>query len=186
MTGATMMGEGRRNGLRPYIWGTAACLLLLPAIAMLAFPGSGVDWSGFDFLAMGVMLAALCGLYEFGAWLSGNTAYRAAFGIAALAGFLTVWVNLAVGMLGSEDDSVNVLFACVLLVATVGALAARLKAAGMAWAMAATAGAQLLAVGIGWAMGGFHARELVLTAAFAVPWSVSAALFREAARAMRA
>ena len=74
----------------------------------------------------------------------------------------------------------------MLLVAAIGALVARLQAAGMAGAMAATAGAQLLAVGIGWATGEFHARELVLTAAFAVPWLVSAALFREAARATAA
>ena len=99
MTGTLAFGNGRRgNSLRPFVWGAAAGLLLLPAVAMQFFPASGVNWTGFDFIAMGVMLATACGLYELGAWLSGNTIYRAGFGLAALTGFLTVWVNLAVGL----------------------------------------------------------------------------------------
>ena len=184
MTGTMAIGGGGRgNRLRPFIWAGAAYLLLLPAIAMLFFPDSGVDWSAFDFVVMGAMLATACGLYELGAWLSGDTAYRAGFGVAALTGFLTVWVNLAVGMLGNEDEMVNLLFAGVLAVAAIGALLARLKAAGMARAMAATALAQLLAAGIGLVMARFDTRELVFTALFALPWLVSAALFRWAARA---
>lgn len=183
MTGTLAIGNGRRrNGLRPFVWGGAACLLLLPAVAMQFFPASGVNWTGFDFIVMGVMLATACGLYELGAWLSGNTIYRAGFGLAALTAFLTVWVNLAVGMLGSENDIVNLMFAGVLLVAAGGALLAGLKPRGMAYAMTAAAVAQLLAVGVGLAMGEFEARELVLSAMFALPWLASAALFRKAAQ----
>jgi hypothetical protein len=148
---------------------------------MQFFPGSGVDWTGSDFLAMGTMLVAACGLYELGAWMSCNRAYRAGFGLAVLTGFLTVWANLAVGMLGSEADIVNLMFAGVLAVATGGALAARLKPCGMALAMLATAAAQLAAVGVGLAMGEFAPRALALTAMFALPWVASAGLFRLAA-----
>ena len=170
MTGAMAIGNGRRkNGLRPLVWGCAACLLLLPAVAMQLFPGSGVNWTGSDFILMGVMLATACGLYELGAWLSGNPAYRAGFGLAALSGFLTIWVNLAVGMLGSEDGSINLLFAGVLFIAAAGALIAGLKPRGMALAM-----------------GGFDARELTFTAMFALPWLVAAALFRAAAEQQEA
>jgi hypothetical protein len=172
----------RRNGLRPFVWCMAGCLLLLPALAMQFFPASGVNWSGFDFAVMGAMLATACGLYELGAWLSGNTAYRAGFGLAVLAAFLTVWVNLAVGMLGSENDIINLVFAVVLFVAALGGLIAGLKPAGMARAMAATAVAQLLAVGVGLSMREFEPRELVLSAMFALPWLASAALFRKAAQ----
>lgn len=36
MTGIMVMGDdGRKNGLPPFVWGTAVCLLLLPAVAML-------------------------------------------------------------------------------------------------------------------------------------------------------
>ena len=150
MTGTMAIGNGRRgNGLRPWIWGAAACLLLLPALAMRFFPDSGVNWTAADFIVMGLLLALACGLYELGAWASDNTAYRAGFGLAALTAFLTLWVNLAVGMLGSGNDIVNLMFAGVLCIAAVGALVAALKPAGMARATAAAAIAQLLAVGVG-------------------------------------
>lgn len=183
MTGTMAIGNGGRgNGLRPFVWGAAACLLLLPALAMRFFPAAGVDWTALDFAAMGAMLATACGLYELGAWLSGNTAYRAGFGLAALTAFLTVWVNLAVGMLGGEGDGINLMFAGVLCVAAIGAWAAALKPAGMSRAMAATAIAQLLAVGVGVSMRAFEPRELALTAMFALPWLFSALLFGKAAR----
>lgn len=182
MTAATAIDKGaHKNKLRPLIWGGAAGLLLLPAVAMQWFPASGVDWTAFDFVAMGVLLAILCGLYELGAWLSSNVEYRAGFGLAALTGFLTVWVNLAVGMLGSEDGAINLLFAGVLFVAAAGALIAGLKPRGMVLAMSAAAIAQLAAVGVALAQGGYDERELVFTAMFALPWLASAALFRAAA-----
>ena len=183
MNGTMAIDNRRRgNGLRPFVWGAAACLLLLPALAMQFFPQGGVDWTGADFLVMGVMLATACGLYELGAWLSGASTYRAGFGLAAQAAFLTVWVNLAVGMLGSENDVANLMFVGVPGIAAAGALLARFKPRGMARAMAAAAIAQLLATGVGLAMGAFEARELVLTALFALPWLAAALLFRMAAR----
>lgn len=183
MTGTMAIGNGGRgNGLRPFVWGAAVCLLLLPALAMRFFPDSGVHWTMLDFAVMGAMLATACGLYELGAWLSGNAAYRAGFGVAVLTAFLTLWVNLAVGMLGSENDSINLMFAGVLCVAAVGAVVAAFKPAGMARAMAAAAIAQLLAVGVGLAMREFEARELALTAMFALPWLLSALSFGKAAR----
>lgn len=183
MTGTMAIGNGGRgNGLRPWIWGAAACLLLLPALAMRFFPDSGVNWTAADFIVMGLLLALACGLYELGAWISGNVAYRMGFGLAALTAFLTLWVNLAVGMLGSENDGINLMFAGVLLVAAVGGLLAAFKPAGMSRAMVAAGIAQLLAVGVGLAMGEFQPLELALTGLFALPWFASALLFRKAAR----
>ena len=181
MTGTTAIGNGRGgNRLRPFIWAGAACLLLLPAVAM-QFENTGVNWSAGDFIVMGVMLAVLCGLYELGAWLSGNSAYRAGFGVAALAGFLTIWVNLAVGMLGDEGGVANMMFLGVLFIAGAGALLAGLKPGGMALAMLAAAFAQLVAAGVGLAMG-FQTLEVSLTACFALPWLLSGALFQKAAQ----
>ena len=181
MTGTTAIGNGRRgNRLRPFIWGTAACLLLLPAVAM-RFENTGVNWSAGDFMVMGVMLTIACSLYELGAWLSGNSAYRAGFGMAAVTAFLTVWVNLAVGMLGDEGGVANLMFAAVLFIAGAGALIAGLKPRGMAIAMFAAALAQLVAAGVGLAMG-FQALEVTLTACFALPWLLSGVLFQQAAR----
>jgi hypothetical protein len=178
------------NRLRPFIWGTAAIVLLVPAVAM-RFTGE-VNWSASDFVVMGAMLASGCALYELGVWLSRNPAYRAAFGIAAMAGFLTVWVNLAVGMFGSEHNPLNLMFAGVLLVAALGALRARFRARGMARAMGTTAVAQMLAAAAGLAIGltvGMDepggpgiGREAFLTACFALPWLASAQLFHKAAQ----
>lgn len=178
-----------RNRLRPLIWGLAALLLLLPAVAMRFT--TEVDWTTSDFVVMGALLTIACGLYELAAWLSGNAAYRGAFGIAVVTGFLTVWVNLAVGMFGSEDGALNLMFGGVLLVAAVGALLANFRAHGMARAMTATAVAQLLAAATGLVVGltvGTDeqegpgvAYEAFLTACFALPWLASAQLFRRAA-----
>ena len=180
----------KRNRLRSFIWSGAALLLLLPAIAM-RFTHE-VDWTGSDFVVMGVMLGVAGGLYELGVWMSGDPVYRAAFGTAVATGFLTVWVNLAVGMFGSENNPLNLMFGGVLLVAAIGALLARLRARGMALAMGATAVAQLLAAGVGLATGLSIGTgephgpslylEALLTACFALPWLVSSALFRKVAR----
>lgn len=181
MSRALKGDAGPRNRLRPWIWGAAVGLLLVPAIAMRFFPAAGVDWTALDFVAMGVLLALACGLYELGARASANAVYRLAFALAVLTGFLTVWVNLSVGMLGGEHDAINLGFAGVLLVAAAGATIARLEPAGMARAMAVAGVAQLLVVGVAVPMG-VRPVELALTACFAVPWFASALLFGAAAR----
>jgi hypothetical protein len=53
-------GARRRNRWSLAIWGTAAALLLVPAIAM-RFPGTGVNWSAADFIVMGVLFGIACG-----------------------------------------------------------------------------------------------------------------------------
>lgn len=181
---ARMQGEDgqRGNRWRPVVWGSAALLLSLPLLAMRFFPDSGVDWTGSDFVVMGAMLALACGAYELVAWISGNTAYRAAAGVAILAGFVTVWANLAVGMIGSEGNPYNLLFAGVLAIALLGAAMARLQARGMVLAMVAAALAQALLAGIALAAG-WDDRGALFSSAFAAPWLLSAALFALAARA---
>lgn len=161
------------------IWGMAAFMLLLPAVAMQFT--TEVNWTGSDFVVMGVLLSLACGSYELATRLSGNTAYRLAAGIAVLAGFMLVWINLAVGIIGSEDNPANLMFVGVLAVGVVGALLARFRAGGMAAAMVAMAIAQcaiaVLAIvkGSEWGLVG-------LIGFFAAMWLLSAVLFRKAAR----
>ena len=169
----------RRNRWSLAIWGMAAFLLLLPAIAM-RFPGTGVDWDARDFLVMGVMFFIACGSYEVVARISDNTAYRAASGIALITAFLTVWVNLAVGMLGSEQNPANLLFGGVLAIALLGALVARFRPRGMARAMQAAATAQA-AMAL-YALFGGYAEVTLHVGLFALPWLLSARLFKKAAR----
>ena len=172
-------GARRRNRWSLAIWGTAACLLLLPAIAM-RFPGSGVDWDARDFIVMGAMFAIACGSYELATRLSDSVAYRAGAGIAIVTAFLTVWVNLAVGMLGSEQNPANLLFGGVLAIGIVGALVARFRPRGMVLAMHATATAQgAMAL---YALLGGYAEVTLHIGMLVIPWLLSAQLFRKAAR----
>jgi hypothetical protein len=174
----------RGNRWRPLIWGAAGCLLLLPLAAM-QFTHE-VDWTLSDFVVMGAMLAIACGTYELGAWISGNTVYRAAFGIAVLASFLLMWVNLAVGVIGSENNPANLMYAGVLAVGAIGALVARFQPGGMSRALLATALAQLVVGAIALAAFDAELRVIVgVSAMFAVLWLASAGLFRMAARDQR-
>lgn len=168
----------RSNRWSMAIWGTAAFLMLLPAIAM-QFTGE-VDWTAGDFVFMGVMLLIACGSYELVARMTSNTSYRAAVGIAIVTAFLTVWVNGAVGMLGSEDNPANLLFGLVLLVGLVGVVIARLRPLGMARAMEAAALAQAAMVVYAIVTG--YLEVVLHVGFFVIPWIVSAQLFRKAAR----
>ena len=140
-----------------------------------------VNWTLSDFVVFGSMLVAACGAYELAARVARSSAYRVAAGVAIGTGFLLVWINLAVGIIGSEHNPANLMFGGVLAVAIVGARVARLQPGGMARALNATALAQVLVALIvliaGW---GYDAA--VLAGLFAAPWLTSAALFRKAAR----
>lgn len=161
------------------LWGSAAALLLLPAIAM--HYTDEVRWEAASFVVMGLMLATLCGLVELGLYLGCHWAYRLGFALAALTGFATVWINLAVGMIGAEGDPRNLMFIGVLLVAATGAGFARFRAPGLATTMFATAAAMAATVVYAAATG--HALEARLLLLWVVAWAMAGALFRIAARA---
>jgi hypothetical protein len=187
MAGNTENGGGRRGSRwRIAVWGTAAFLLLLPLVAM-RFTNE-VNWDETDFMVFGAMLAAACGTCELAAGMTGNTAYRAAVGVAVAAAFILVWMNLAVGIIGTEDNPANLMFGGVLAVGIVGAVIARLQPHGMARALVATALAQALVAvialiaGLGSTGPGWPGDILVLTGFFAALWVGSALLFRKAAR----
>ena len=174
-----------RNRLRPFVWGAAALLLLLPAIAMQFT--SEVDWDETDFIVMGVLLFGSAGIYEVATRMSANRAYRAGVGLAVVTSFLLVWINLAVGVIGNEDNPANLMFFGVIGIAIVGSILARFRAAGLANAMFAAAAAQglvaVITIIIGWGLmeppGAAGLVMLILF--FAVLWLLCAALFRRAA-----
>lgn len=120
-------------------WGLAASLLLLPLIAMRFTPE--VNWTASDFIVWGIMLGTVGGLFELAVRLSPLPSYRIGFGLALLGAFLVTWVNLAVGIVGSENNPANQLFFLALLVGIIGAGIVRLRASGMTYAMFATAAA---------------------------------------------
>ncbi len=177
-------GRRRRPPWRLAPWGLAGLILLLPLLAMQFT--SEVAWDAADFIVMGAMLFGACGVHELTVRMTGNIAYRAAAGVAVAAAFLLVWMNLAVGIIGSEDDPANLVFVGVLAVALAGSLVARFQSPGMAGAMAATALAQVLAgvfalfTGPATAAADWPWPLIVLTGIFAALWSFSAWLFKKA------
>ena len=170
-------GARRWSGWRIAGWSIPVLLLLLPLVAM-RFTDE-VDWTAADFLFAAVLLGSVGLAFEIIVRKSRSLSFRLGAGLAIVAAFLTVWVNAAVGMIGSEDHPYNLVFGAVLLVALAGAVLARLQPAGMALAMAVTALAQAGAGAVGLAA---DPRGAVLSIGFAGLWLISAALFRNAAR----
>ena len=181
MTGILEQDHLRGRWIRGLVWGGAVGLLLLPAIAM-QFTDE-VDWQANDFVAMGVMLLVVCIAYEIAARMARNNAYMVAAGIAAGASFLTVWVNLAVGIIGNENNPANDLFFGVVAVAVFGSLLVLFRARAMAWVMVATAVAQLAVCLYAWFAGLGHV--FVFTGVMCALWLTSARLFRIAERQAR-
>lgn len=171
-------GGGRRwSGWRIAGWSIPALLLLLPLVAM-RFTDE-VNWTAFDFLFAALLFGGVGLAFEFIARRSRSLSCRLGAGLAVVTAFLTVWVNAAVGMIGSEDNPYNLVFGGVLLVALIGAVLARLEAAGMTRAMIVTAVAQAAAGAIGLATDALGA---AFSIGFAGLWLLSAALFWSAAR----
>jgi hypothetical protein len=187
MAGNAENGGGRRARLwRMAPWVVAATILLLPLVAMRVT--DEVAWDGTDFAVAGAMLLGACGAHELAARRTGDVAYRAAVGVAVAAAFVLIWLNLAVGIVGSEDNPANLMHGGVLAVGGLGALIARFWPRGMARALAATAlaqasvGAIALAAGSGSTGASRPVAIALLTGFFAALWLASAWLFRKAAR----
>jgi hypothetical protein len=174
------------RSLRLAAWGCAGLLFLLPLAAEQL--SDEMDWSMGDFIVWAAMLVAACGAFELAMRLSANWAYRTAAAVAIGAGFLLVWINLAVGIIGSEDNAANLLYAGVLAIGVVGAVVADFRPHGMARALIAMALAQTLIAAVAliaeWGSDGENWPQVifVLNGFFATLWLLSAGLFRRAAR----
>ncbi|MBC6697574.1 hypothetical protein [Hymenobacter sp. BT190] len=140
------------------------------------------------FVLAGLLLLGVGLLFLLVASRGRSGAYKLAVGVAAAASLLLVWGNLAVGFIGSEDNSVNLLYGAVLAVGFIGAVVARLRPLGMMKAMLAAAFTQFavpfvallikqpeLNLGVLWV--------IVLNTVFAGLWVAAGLLFRRAAGA---
>lgn len=187
MTGrATEPGHAPARRWRLAGWGGAGALLLVPLVAMQVT--EAVDWSAADFALAAGMLGGAGLAIELAVLRVRSRAHRAGLGVAVAAAVLLVWANGAVGLIGSEDHPANRLFAGVLAVGLAGAVLARFRPGGMAWAMAATAAAQAvvagIALGVDWGSA-WPVRWgdlLLATGLFGALWLLAAGLFRRAAR----
>ena len=179
MSGETVKAvDGQTALLRTVMWGGATALLLAPAVAMQFT--TEVQWTLFDFALMGVLLAIACGAGELVLRASDSLTYRLGAAVAIGTTFVLGVGNMAVGLIGSEDNPANDRVWAVLAVGVVGALIARFKPRGLSLVMLALAAGQ-----IGLALyADATAQELPLriTVVFVTGWLVAAALFDRAAR----
>ncbi|HYF29219.1 MAG TPA: hypothetical protein VEA36_02550 [Candidatus Paceibacterota bacterium] len=117
-----------------------ALLLLIPLISMQFI--EGMAWSPFDFIIAGVLLFGTGLAYELISRRGATTAYRIATGLMVATALFLIWVNLAVGIIGSEDNPANTLYLGVLIVLLLGAILANFKARGMSRTLFVAAAAQ--------------------------------------------
>jgi hypothetical protein len=174
MTATARTPAPLRNPWRLLGWTTAAALLALPAIL-------GWPWPTFAFVAFAIMLAIVGGAIELAVRKARTPAHAAAAAIAVLAAFAMQWIGRGGA---SEGYLENFAYVVVALVAFAGAVGARFRPPGLAWAMA-FAGAFQLAIAVGGYAAGWtfnDARgplaQLAFNVALALPWLLAAALFR--------
>lgn len=181
MTGQMeLSGRQSGQGWRIAVWGGAAALMLAPAIATRV--SDEMAWDPADFILVAIMLAVACGAWELAMRKTRNWAYAAAAVAAAGAVFLLFLVNGAVGLIGDEDNPVNLLFFGMPTLASGGAIIVRFRPEGMARTMAVTAGAQVVAGALAMTMVPDVRGFMLGTAMFVPLWLLSAWLFARAAR----
>jgi len=164
---------------------TSGALLTIPLVAMRFT--QEVAWSPFDFAFMGALLFGTLLAFEVATRRVASPTQRAAFAIALVGGFLLIWVNAAVGIIGAPGGP-NLLYPGVLAVGLLAALAVRFRPSRMAWPLFAMALAQLSVPAIVWLVEGparFSAPPgawgmLALNAGFAVAFAAAGLLFRGA------
>jgi hypothetical protein len=171
-------GKRRLVGWRIAAWTGAGLILLLPLIAMQFT--TEVQWTAFDFLVAGVMLAALVGAFELAVRLSDDWMYRGGAALAAVGGFLMLWAQGAVGLVGSENDLFNLLFLSPLLIGVVGASLGGFRARGLSLTLWVMAAVQAVTVVVGYAV--TRDGDAFLMCIWIGVWSVSAGLVGRAVR----
>ena len=87
-----------------------------------------IAWGLEDFLAVGALLVALGSTITLAWRASTSGLYRAGVMLAALGGFTLIYINLAVGIIGDEQNPRNLVFFVIPAFGYVGALIGRFRA----------------------------------------------------------
>lgn len=158
-------------------------ILLIPLIAM-QFTNE-VNWNLFDFVVAFILLMGTGLTFVIVTRRTANFVYKFAVGSALGTAFLMVWTNLAVGIIGNENNPANLMYFGVLGVGIIGSVIVRLRAYRMTIVLFVTALANAVAAIIAiiakWGSPYNGSLEiLMINAFFIVLWTISALLFRAA------
>ncbi len=163
--------------MRTLIWGGAA-LILLTLWSVMQFMDQG-NWTAFDYVVAALLLGSVCAGLELAMRLSTTWTYRLAAIMTVGGGFLMVWANLAVGIIGNEGNPQNLIFYTVLLIGLAGALYTRFDPKGLKWTLRTMAAAQLavflIAASLDWAL------LPVFTVFYFALWLIAGELFSKSA-----
>ncbi len=165
--------------------GITLSLLLIPLVAM-QFTDE-VVWSLSDFVLAGILLFGTGFSYLLIIRTVVSNTYKIATGIALASGLFLIWTNLAVGLIGSENNPENHLYFGVILIGIIGVVLSRFKARGMMITLFAMAASMIVVGIIAFSLGAHHypqssVMEIVgVTCFFVIPFVLSGLLFRNAA-----
>lgn len=128
--------------------GIPALLLLVPLVAMQF--STEVNWSPLDFVVAYALLAGAGLGLRLLLRHSTSFAFRAGAALAIFGQLSLVWVNLAVGFIGNENNPANLLFLAVLATGVGGVVLGGFAAARLARTCFATAAVQFLVPIVAW------------------------------------
>lgn len=162
-------------------------LLMIPLIAM-QFTNE-VNWTLSDFVIAGTLLFGTGLTYTLVTRTSGEMMYRIAIGFALFTGLFLIWVNMAVGIIGSENNDINLLYSLVIFTGICGGFISKFRPQGMMLTMFAMAVMQAIIAIIALATGmagseGISIFEIIAVNGFFITlFVVAASLFSYAAKA---
>ena len=137
MTEAT--GNTGQPGWRLAVWGVGA-MMLAGALVAKQFVGEP-EWLS-RLAQSGGLIVGIGVAVELSSRTTREAAYRTAAAVALGSALLLGWANAAVGIIGSENNVVNLVYGGVVLIGVIGAAIARLRPEGMARTLLAMAIAQ--------------------------------------------
>lgn len=117
-----------------------------------------------------------------------NLSYKFAVALALILVFVLIWINLAVGIIGNEDNKANLMFVVVLIIGLIGAIKVRLQSIGMSYVMLLLALTHIIVAVIEMifqfgSQGPIWPFDVIgASCLFAILWFCTALLFRRAAQ----
>jgi hypothetical protein len=106
-----------------------ALILCIPFVAMQF--SNEVNWSVADFIIMGILIFSTGFSYVLLTRFSSNIIQRVAFALAIGSTFLLIWVNLAVGLIGSGPNAANLMYISIVAIVIIGTFLSRFTMKGM-------------------------------------------------------
>ncbi|HLO91985.1 MAG TPA: hypothetical protein VK172_12550 [Lentimicrobium sp.] len=108
----------------------AAAILIIPLVIMLTT--DEMNWSVIDYIIVWLLLFGAGVTFRLLTRKKSRLTYRIGIGLAVLTGLFMMWVNLAVGIVGSGPNAANLMYAGILVIGMIGAIVSKFKPNGLA------------------------------------------------------